>query len=460
MQHDVTATDANRATKRRLRGKASPWARAASGSVLALLCAGAAYGQSADALIDKLVEKGILTVQEANELRVETDKDFTRAYWVKSGLPDWVTALKLSGDLRGRYEGFFSANPAFVDRNRFRYRMRLGVTAALTDRFEVGVRLTSGEADASFGGDPLSGNTSLGSNASKKYVFLDLAYARWTALNTPEWDVASSFGKVENPFVFPSTLMFDRDYTPEGFAQELTHRLNEKQSLRWAGGGFILTEVGDSSRDAYLLGTQLRLNSAWTDRLTTSVGAGWFGILSPDSLTNEAVPDRGRGNTRTAAGALVYHYNPFYLDAGATYQLESFPFYTGAFPITLSGDYLHNPAVRQDGQGYSVGVTLGKAGKKGLWDLTYRWTSLEADAWYEELPESDFGAFYEAAPVGGRPGYGLGTNVRGHWIKASYSPVNALTLSVACFVTELIHAFPPGSNSDMTRLQVDAAWRF
>ena len=46
----------------------------------ALLCsaaAGSLHAQSADALIDKLVEKGILSVKEANDLRNEADKDLT-----------------------------------------------------------------------------------------------------------------------------------------------------------------------------------------------------------------------------------------------------------------------------------------------------------------------------------------------------------------------------------------------
>src|ERR1041385_5393113 len=77
---------------------------------LAALAASAccAAAQSSDAIIDKLVEKEILTVKEANELREEADKNFTQAYSVKSGLSDWTSALKFNGDVRGRYEGFYS----------------------------------------------------------------------------------------------------------------------------------------------------------------------------------------------------------------------------------------------------------------------------------------------------------------------------------------------------------------
>src|ERR1700686_3013044 len=75
-----------------------------------------AAAQSADALIDKLVEKGILTVKEGNELREETEKNFNQAYSVKTGLPEWVTALKFSGDFRGRFEENNAENKAYFTR--------------------------------------------------------------------------------------------------------------------------------------------------------------------------------------------------------------------------------------------------------------------------------------------------------------------------------------------------------
>src|SRR6185295_18882774 len=111
----------------------------ATGAFAGSLYGTSAHAQSSDALLDKLVDKGILTVKEATELRHETDKDFTKAYSAKSGLPDWVTSLRINGDMRARYENFASENNndlandgllngnSFVDRSRFRYRLRLGV---------------------------------------------------------------------------------------------------------------------------------------------------------------------------------------------------------------------------------------------------------------------------------------------------------------------------------------------
>ncbi|HEY4951866.1 MAG TPA: hypothetical protein VII71_00595, partial [Verrucomicrobiae bacterium] len=88
--------------------------------------------QSADALIDKLVDKGILTVKEAQDLRDEADKNFNTAFQTKMGTPDWVSGYKFSGDFRGRFEDFTGDNTTFTDRIRWRYRIRFGVAVSMT----------------------------------------------------------------------------------------------------------------------------------------------------------------------------------------------------------------------------------------------------------------------------------------------------------------------------------------
>ena len=419
-----------------------------------------AQAQSADALIDKLVDKGILSVKEANELREEADQGFTQAYQVKSGMPDWVNALRLNGDLRGRYEAFFADNDAFADRYRWRYRLRFGMVATLKDNLEVGLRLTSSEAAASAsGGDPISGNTTFNDNASKKFIYIDQAYAKWTAVNSKTWGMSLTAGKMENPFVF-SDMVFDADYTPEGAATQLSFNLTDRQVLRLNGGAFVLDELGGDSNDPWMAGAQLRWDATWTKKLASSAGVAMLGISNPDQLSNAAVPNQNRGNTRTGAGALVYDYNPFVIDGSLTYTLDTFPMCNGTFPIKFAADYMNNPAVDQDNEAYSVGVQFGKAGKKKTFDLAYTYKFLGADAWYEEVVDSDFGAFYEVAPTGGSTGYGAGTNTKGHIVKLSYSPFDSLTLSAKWFRTELISESPTGSDPMMNRVQVDAVLKF
>lgn len=445
-----------------------------------------AHAQSADALVDKLVEKGILTVKEAKDLREETDKDFDRAYKAKSGMPDWVTSLKISGDVRLRYDGIYfdpeSGGPTGVDRNRIRHRTRVGITASLLDDFEVGVRLASAEAKGPGGfADPISGNDSFTGNAGRKPVWFDLMYVKWTAVNTPTWSATFLGGKMDNPFTFDE-VVFDPDYAPEGLAWQTGYNLNDKHGLKFNAGLFSLSEVSGSSHDSYLFGAQLRWDAAWTPKWATTVGLSGLAISDKDSLahlaasspTGGTVPDVSKGNTRASSTAApTSDFNPFVIDAALTYTMESFPKYPGAFPVKLMGEYINNPAASANPAGplapglkrneaYSIGMTLGKSGKKGTWDLTYKWKNLESNYWFEEMVDSDHGAWYQTSPFtgGGGTGYGAGTNLRGHYMRAAYSPTDSLTLSCTYYLFSLIDK-PAGALSSQTgRIQIDAAWKF
>jgi len=380
-------------------------------------------------------------------------------------MPDWVTAMKFNGDFRGRYEGFY--NGQAVDRNRWRYRLRFGFTASLLDDFEVGFRLGSGDATASGGLiDPISNNQTLENNAAKKGVYIDLAYGKWTPIHNSDWTMALTAGKMENPFV-GSDILFDKDYTPEGAAVQLKYDFSDKQSFKLIGGAFVLDEISNSSRDPYMAAAQARLDSTWDDKakLKSSLGIGIFAIFHDEGLTNGAVPNINVGNTRlTTPGTNPTQegFNPIYADATITYTLESFPMYTGKFPISLFADYLHNPAAHSDRDGYDLGITFGKSGKRNTWDIGYRYKELQANAWYEEMVDSDSGAYYVSAlPNSGLgSGYRSGTNVRGHVVKATYSPFDSFSLGVTYFMLDAIHENPIGSGSSIGRLQIDALWKF
>ena len=140
----------------------------AAGALASVAFGTGAMAQSSDALLDKLVEKGILTTKEANELKEETDKGFTTAYQVKSGMPDWVTSLRFTGDFRGRFEENNAENNLYIERNRYRYRVRFAAIASLIDNFEVGLRVASGNPQTNpggtlVGGSPITANTDLNS---------------------------------------------------------------------------------------------------------------------------------------------------------------------------------------------------------------------------------------------------------------------------------------------------------
>jgi hypothetical protein len=450
--------------------------------LLALLVGGVAtttttaQAQANDALLNKLVAKGVLTKQEADELKAESDAGFDKSYRAKTGLPDWVTSLKFSGDVRGRVEGFWTENDSPLaenynnDRWRMRYRVRFGAVATFKDQLELGFRLTSDEGvgtGGAFGGDPGSANTTFQDNSSKKFVYIDQAYGKWTPFNYEKWKLGATIGKMANPFE-TSTMVFDDDYTPEGVALHGLYNISKDHSLKFNGGFFILDEIaqgGDAGNDPYLIGGQLRWDAKWTQRLDSSLAVAMYAIVDEQSLTNFSVPNVNAGNTRLANGALLHDYTPVVVDAAVTYTFDSAPLYKGKFPVRALGSLMHNPGPSDANNAWEAGVAVGKSGKKGTWEMSYRYRRIEADSWYEEFTDSDLGAFYEtiSANTGLGTGYRAGTGTKGHIVKGSYSPFDALTFSVTYYFAELINEPIVDSShaeSGMNRIQIDAVWKF
>ena len=73
---------------------------------LLALTAGGAFAQDNQALIDALVRKGILTQKDAEQIESEISKNPVVSQGTTSPLKlaPWIKELKLSGDLRLRYQ--------------------------------------------------------------------------------------------------------------------------------------------------------------------------------------------------------------------------------------------------------------------------------------------------------------------------------------------------------------------
>ena len=99
---------------------------------------------------------------------------------------------------------------------------------------------------------------------------------------------------------------------------------------------------------------------------------------------------------------------------------------------------------------------------------------LKADAWYEEFPDDDNGAFYAtgqpllagAANSNGLQAAGCfgGTNIKGHSLKAAYSFTDSATLSLSYYLNELIIdnslATAPDKRDRAGHLILDLMWMF
>jgi hypothetical protein len=440
-----------------------------------------AFGQSMDSLLDKLVDKGVLSVKEANDLREESDKDFTKAYSAKSGMPEWVSSFKWNGDFRARFEENNADDPFYHTRDRYRIRARLGAYVGFVDQFDVGIRLATGNPQTNpggtlVGGAPMSANQDLNSLQSRKFIWLDAAYGRWTPLNTPLWYASGTVGKMD-PFFQVSNMIWDYDIDPEGAALSFAHSFDRDQThtIKLNTAVFILDELNQSApagttnlavnHDPFLLGAQLLWEANWATNMQSSIGVAMFGINSKDSLSALVQPFYNSGNTRNpTTGVLVYNYNPIVGSASFTYVLDSFPYYDGPFPIKPYAEFMHNTAAPKNNEAYRVGLQLGKAGKRHTWEFNYRYQRLAADAWFDALEDEDNGAFYatgnpQLAGTGKKNGWFGGTNVKGHLWQGTYSFTDYLNFTFTYYLNELIIK-TPNKDSDAGHFMADLMWKF
>ena len=339
-----------------------------------------------DNLLNKLEQKGVLTVNEAQELRAENETnsvdDFNKAFNSKFTMPDWVTNYKLTGDLRGRFDDVSTDSPftAGHDNNmRLRYRLRVGMVVSMVDNMQVGFRLGSDDSasTAANGGNPLSNNSTLQFNGSKKFVYIDAAYGRWTPITNDTWIATGTIGKMDNPFV-ASAMLFDPDYTPEGAAVQTSYKPDNFNTFLANGAVFVIDQF--NSRGPFLYGMQGIWNATWTPHVATSAGLSVYGFGDQKSIglknPGTATPyDTNLGNT-IAGGTFARNYNPVVGSGSLTYTFDSFPFYPSSFPVRVGGEFMENPSAGSNNKGWWGGATFGKSRKKGTWDVSYRYQYL------------------------------------------------------------------------------------
>ncbi|PIW62643.1 MAG: hypothetical protein COW13_02530, partial [Candidatus Omnitrophica bacterium CG12_big_fil_rev_8_21_14_0_65_50_5] len=125
-------------------------------------------------LVQKLVEKGILTSGEAAELVAETKQLVEEE--LKNGssyaAPKWTQKINVKQDVRLRYQYDERVNSA-THRDRARVRYRLGVKADIIDGFKAGAGLASGSSD------PRSTNQTLENTFETPDIRMDYAYGEY-----------------------------------------------------------------------------------------------------------------------------------------------------------------------------------------------------------------------------------------------------------------------------------------
>jgi polyhydroxyalkanoate synthesis regulator phasin len=186
--------------------------------------------ESRDPLLDLMIQKGMLTQEEARKVKAEADAIRTNALNQAMAPADskWniskaIKNIELFGDIRLRYE-HRQANTPIGDRlelDRGRVAVRLGLRGDLFDDFYYGLRLETSSNPRSpwvtFGGASPGpfGKSNTG-------VAIGQAYLGW---RPKDW-VNITAGKMPNP-LYTTGMVWDPDLNPEGAAERFKYTVGD-----------------------------------------------------------------------------------------------------------------------------------------------------------------------------------------------------------------------------------------
>ena len=341
-----------------------------------------------DLLVQKLVEKGVLSAGEAQQIVTETKEEMKKeiAQAKSDALPQWVQTMKLKGDFRLRYQYDHAKRLAADnqsprnDQQRARIRTRLGLESKVNDKLKVGVGIATGTT-----ADPRSTNITLGSSSAKKSVVLDYAYAQYSPLS---WATFVG-GKFQNPLWEPSDLIWDTDITPEGGAVKLTHDLNPNTQLFANSGVLIIGENSGDEADPTMYVVQTGLNQKFTDNISLKGAFSYYGFTGVKGKTLVGTA----GTNSLSNGGLMYEYANITPAIELSIKEPLKPLGINIPYLALFGEYVNNvnSEVLKNNTGYILGMKLGaeKVEKWGDWQAKYSYAVLEKDSILDILPDSD-----------------------------------------------------------------------
>lgn len=396
-----------------------------------------------------------------------------------NAVPEWVDRFKFDGDVRLGYQRdmFSDGNAPEVifqnfgqnisntteDRDRFRLRARLGVSARVTQDVSAQLRLATGS-----GSEPVSTNQTLGNFGNKANFSLDRAFIRARSQDTLPWLTVTG-GRLPNPF-FGSDLVWDDDLVFEGLALQFNDPAAAARTWRPFGtvGLFPLQDVqrsqSNSAKSKWLLAAQGGAEWVPSNQLRTKFGLGLYdyrniaGEINDFGLNtrDETAPRfRQKGNSlfdiqndndpSTALWALAADYRVLNLSAAVDYQLYN------PVHLVVSADYVKNIGfdqgkIRQrtglsvdpEDSGYMLKATLGSPEilLNGDWQLSLAYRYLEADAVLDAFTDSDFhlgGTNNKGFILGAQYGLSRNTWLTARWLSSREIkglPLNINTLQV------------------------------
>jgi len=394
-------------------------------------CAATLYGQSADALINKLVQKGVLTEKEGKELLAEGAQTNSPATPSKFKISDAIKSMNLYGDLRLRYESRSADNAKGTGvsgsdyvRERFRYALRLGIRGDLADDFYYGLRVETSTNPRSPWNTFADDSNPTPSDKTKDGVNIGQVYLGWK----PEEWFEMTVGRMPMP-LYVTPMIWDSDINPEGAFEKFKWSLPHAD-LFASFGQFIYQDSNPDtafpSSDTFLLAWQIGAEVALAKDVKLKVapvlynytGVGQRGAASPSSLSTTFVGEGNAGiNDTTTAGG---RYNQAGINDLTILEIPAeINFKLGGYGARVFGDFAYNfdganraeaayrvtqssgtpldRAYKNDTKAYMFGVGYGNLGlvygqtsKKNTWEARAYFQHVEQYAADVNLLDSDF----------------------------------------------------------------------
>jgi len=174
------------------------------------------------ALLNALVKKGVLTEKEASEISAEAANAVSTAPSNNIKIGDWVKQLNIGGDFRIRNQWdqrtpMILTNPKLgpqdvnIQRDRWRFRLRLNVDAVLEDNFFAGFQLATSDNRAAD-----TKNATYTGGYDNYNIYITRAFMGWKP--TPALTFIA--GKQANPF-YTTDLIYDPEVDPVGLVERV-----------------------------------------------------------------------------------------------------------------------------------------------------------------------------------------------------------------------------------------------
>jgi Putative porin len=252
------------------------WIVGSLGVLAATLMTNGACAQTSDPLINLMIKKGILTEQEAEQVKAESQTSetnrpaFPESKWK---IDDAIKSVELFGDIRFRYEYRSARTPGGggIILDRYRYALRLGLRGEVADNFYYGTRLETASNPRSpwvTFGTSSSGSTPFQGPFGKSTAGINLgqAYLGW---KPGDWlDV--TVGKMPNP-LYTTSMVWDSDLSPEGLAERFKYSVGQAD-LFATFGQFLYEDTNPNSSSVGLASNFPFGNSSSTPFLLTWQG--------------------------------------------------------------------------------------------------------------------------------------------------------------------------------------------